>query len=120
MWLQDEGITTDPIRGMHKPVHYGNKRKHKIRKGDLINKEDVFEFFHWVCIVCNEEIDKVLEYPDKMSATLEHIIPLSKGGTHTWDNVAPSHLLCNGRKGNTTMNEVLERHKAIWEMHNAY
>jgi 5-methylcytosine-specific restriction endonuclease McrA len=120
MWLKNENITCDPMRGMHKSVNYGNKRKHKIRKGDLIIKEDVFDFFNWTCIVCDEEIDKTLEYPDKMSATLEHIVPLSKGGTHTWDNVAPSHLLCNGRKGDTTMEEVLERHRAIWESHNAY
>ena len=120
MWLKNENITCDPMRGMHKSVNYGNKRKHKIRKGDLIIKEEVFDFFNLTCIVCNEGIDKTLEYPDKMSATLEHIVPLSKGGTHTWDNVAPSHLLCNGRKGDTTMEEVLDRHRAIWESHNAY
>lgn len=119
MWLIDENITAEPMRGMHRP-YYGSKRKYKIKRGDMIDREDVFDFFGWVCIVCDKEIEKHLEYPDKMSATLEHIIPLSKGGTHTWDNVAPSHLLCNGQKGSETMNEVLDRHKAIWEQHNAY
>lgn len=84
----------------------------------MIDREDVFDFFGWICIVCEQEIERHLEYPDKMSATLEHIIPLSRGGTHTWDNVAPSHLLCNGKKGNDTMEEVLNRHRAILEAHN--
>ncbi len=118
-WLQDESITAEPIRGMHKP-YYEGKRKHKIRKGDLINRHDVFEFFGWVCIICNEAIDRFVEYPDKMSATLEHIIPLSKGGTHTWDNVAPSHLLCNGKKGSDTIKEVVERHKAFFDLRSDY
>lgn len=117
MWLIDENISADPVRGVHRP-YYGNKRKYKIRKGDLIDRQDVFDFFDWMCIVCDEPIDKTIEYPDKMSATLEHIIPLSKGGTHTWDNVAPSHLLCNEKKGSDTIEEVVERHKSIFEVRN--
>lgn len=31
--------------------------------------------------------------------SLDHIIPLSKGGTHTKANVQIAHLLCNQRKG---------------------
>lgn len=30
-----------------------------------------------------------------MAATVEHIKPLSEGGTHTWDNCAVSHAYCN-------------------------
>lgn len=30
--------------------------------------------------------------------TLDHIIPLSKGGTHTWDNVQLAHMSCNAGK----------------------
>lgn len=119
LWFKDNDITAEPMRGIHKSIH-GNKRKHKIRKGDMIDRHDVFEFFNWTCIVCDEPIDKNIEYPDKMSATLEHIIPLSKGGTHTWDNVAPSHLLCNGKKGNEQMDDVVQKHKEIFDLGMAY
>lgn len=81
----------------------------------MINKQDVFDFYNWECIICEENIDKGLEYPHKMSATLEHIVPLSLGGTHTWDNVAPAHLLCNQKKGNAMDDEVIDRHKVVWE-----
>ena len=33
-------------------------------------------------------------YPSK-----DHIIPLAKGGTHTWDNMQVAHVICNSRKG---------------------
>lgn len=34
----------------------------------------------------------------KRYPTLDHIVPLSKGGTHTWDNVQLAHMSCNARK----------------------
>jgi 5-methylcytosine-specific restriction endonuclease McrA len=32
-------------------------------------------------------------------ASMDHVHPLSKGGTHTWDNIQLTHLVCNLRKG---------------------
>lgn len=32
--------------------------------------------------------------------SIEHVIPLSKGGTHTWNNVKLAHRICNSMKGN--------------------
>lgn len=32
-------------------------------------------------------------------ASMDHAFPLGKGGTHTWDNIQLSHLICNLRKG---------------------
>jgi 5-methylcytosine-specific restriction endonuclease McrA len=31
--------------------------------------------------------------------TVDHIIPLARGGSHTWDNVQLAHHLCNSLKG---------------------
>jgi 5-methylcytosine-specific restriction endonuclease McrA len=36
-----------------------------------------------------------------MAATIEHVQPLTHGGTHTWDNVKPAHAKCNFDKGDT-------------------
>ena len=32
--------------------------------------------------------------------SIDHVVPLSKGGTHTMDNVRLAHRGCNTRKGN--------------------
>lgn len=31
--------------------------------------------------------------------TIDHLVPISQGGTHTWDNVALAHRGCNLRRG---------------------
>jgi 5-methylcytosine-specific restriction endonuclease McrA len=38
--------------------------------------------------------------------TIDHIIPRSKGGTHTWDNVAIACETCNHKKGDKYLNET--------------
>lgn len=35
----------------------------------------------------------------KYYPTLDHIIPISKGGSHTWKNVRLAHMICNAGKG---------------------
>ena len=98
--------------GLPKPIN--TKREAYTRGGDLIDKFDVFEFYEWICIVCDQKIDSELRWPDQMSATLEHVIPLSRGGTHTWDNVAPAHLLCNDTKQDEVDDEIINRHREKW------
>lgn len=65
---------------------------------------DVFERDGWVCGICGGDVDRDLVWPDHMSASLDHIVPVSKGGTHTLDNVQCSHFICNSLK----QAEVLE------------
>ena len=31
-------------------------------------------------------------------AKMDHIIPMSKGGGHTWNNIQIAHIICNSRK----------------------
>lgn len=48
------------------------------------------------------------EQPTK-SLTQDHIVPLSKGGTHTADNIVPACLSCNSSKGNRSLEEFLRK-----------
>ena len=57
------------------------------------------------CHICNEPID--LNAPRKVGVEgwqkglhIDHIIPLSKGGLDTINNVRPAHGECNIRKHN--------------------
>ena len=79
--------------------YYSPKRRAIMARGEEINHTEVFDAHGWICHICGGAIDPRAGKDDWMRVTLEHIIPLSKGGTHTRDNVAPSHWRCNMVKG---------------------
>lgn len=52
-----------------------------------------------ICPECGEEIDLSLEYPHPMYRTIDHIIPLARGGKHELANCQLMHYRCNAAKG---------------------
>jgi 5-methylcytosine-specific restriction endonuclease McrA len=42
----------------------------------------------------------------KKHLTLDHVVPRSRGGKHTWDNVVAACASCNSRKGSRTPTEA--------------
>lgn len=52
-----------------------------------------------VCGICGKPVDKTLKYPHPLSPTVDHIIPVSKGG-HPSDlaNLQLAHRCCNRAK----------------------
>lgn len=60
---------------------------------------DVFNRDEWICQLCRQLVDSGVSWPAAMSASLDHILPLFHGGSHTLDNVQLAHLGCNMRKG---------------------
>lgn len=79
------------------------KRRRTLINGIKTEKIISIEIYNrdgWICGLCHKKVDKNLKYPDPMSASLDHIVPIFFGGTHTYDNVQCSHLSCN-RKAHT-------------------
>lgn len=65
---------------------------------------DMLTSTEWLAILA--QADGHCAYCDKEAKlTLDHVIPLSKGGTHSKDNVVPACLHCNSSKGNKTLEE---------------
>lgn len=50
------------------------------------------------CFVCAREVNMKSKHPDLLSASIEHVIPLVHGGTHTIDNLRVSHWWCNTKR----------------------
>jgi hypothetical protein len=65
---------------------------------ELISLKEIFIRDVGICQLCSYPVLWYLKYPHPLSPSLDHIIPLSKGGTHIKDNVQLSHLVCNKQK----------------------
>lgn len=52
------------------------------------------------CTICHT-------YVKRREASIDHIIPLSKGGEHTYRNTALAHNLCNAKKNNGVVTQQL-------------
>lgn len=59
---------------------------------------EVYERDGWVCQLCRLPIDPAVAWPASMSASVDHVVPLAKGGDHSLANVQAAHLGCNSRK----------------------
>lgn len=59
-----------------------------------------------ICRICGKPVDKKLKYPHPGSPTIDHIIPISRGG-HPSDinNLQLAHMSCNRAKANKLMIE---------------
>lgn len=51
------------------------------------------------CQLCEQTIDMTLCWPNPMSVSVDHVVPLSKGGQHSRANTQLAHLVCNQSKG---------------------
>ncbi|MFZ2809419.1 MAG: HNH endonuclease [Desulfosalsimonadaceae bacterium] len=74
------------------------KRKRAIRKGVTVEKfkaAEIYERDGWICQLCHKKVNKRLRYPNPLSRSLDHIMPISLGGTHERKNVQLAHYKCN-------------------------
>jgi|SRR3954470_4396938 len=85
-----------PVKGMRQ---FTSHQRREIRS-KLIEKYGAF------CQICIQEhmspivaqIDMDSRYEDN-SFSIDHIIPLNDGGPNVFENMQPTHIACNERKG---------------------
>ena len=88
----------DVIR--HKNYNINQKAKERVESKELYQYISFFNILkskHVLCEVCGSEINMKAVFPAGDSFTIDHIKPLSRGGSHSPDNVRPAHLSCNIR-----------------------
>jgi 5-methylcytosine-specific restriction endonuclease McrA len=61
-----------------------------------ITRRAVFARDEWTCQYCGS----------RSNLTVDHVIPKSKGGSSSWDNIVASCAPCNRRKGNSLPRQV--------------
>ena len=84
------------------------RRSNKDSNGfEFYTEKEILEKYGTNCHICSIPIDlsanrKVGSIGWEMGLHLDHVIPLSKGGSDTKNNVRPSHAYCNLKKSNLT------------------
>ena len=76
--------------------------------GEHVRKEKVFERDGWLCRLCGVATPKHLTGTYEHNAPeLDHIIPVTRDGLHTYANTQCLCRSCNGWKAARTMDEVI-------------
>jgi len=67
-----------------------------------VSLREIFDRCHGRCHICGGRVRWETAYPDPLSKSIDHLIPLSPKhgkGTHEPSNVALAHLRCNIQRG---------------------
>ena len=65
-------------------------------------RDNIFKRDDYTCVYCG--------YNDMRAMTLDHVIPKSKGGEDTWENLVTACRGCNSEKDNLTIEEWGKEH----------
>jgi len=64
-----------------------------------LSKRNIFARDNWTCQYCQTQTFG-------NSGTIDHVIPRSRGGEYSWDNLVTACKSCNSKKGNKTPAEA--------------
>lgn len=67
----------------------------------------------WVCWICEAPIDWQLDPPHPWSGTVDHLLPLTCGGSDDDTNVRAAHLRCNSARGRLPVELVRTELKVV-------
>lgn len=74
------------------------RRRGALDGGEKITLREIAERDGWKCHLCGEHVeDQPYDYRAS-DGTLDHLIPVADGGTHTRDNVRLAHMGCNAKR----------------------
>jgi len=73
----------------------GHARSHSLSPTPTLTNAALFARDAQLCLYCGREFPRP-------SLTRDHVLPLSKGGRDTWENVVTACFGCNSRKSNRT------------------
>jgi 5-methylcytosine-specific restriction endonuclease McrA len=98
-WVKEnlEKVRLNARRGNHK------RRSNKARNGGSFTSTewlDLLNRYEHKCLCCGEK---------NIVLSIDHVIPISKGGINSIENIQPLCSSCNSRKGNKTIDYRIAR-----------
>lgn len=103
-WAVDSGRmkrSPTPWSEARKAAYQARRARKRGVDAEVFESVEIFERDNWLCGICGTPVDAGLVWPDPWSATLDHVVPLSKGGAHTRANTQLAHARCNLSKGDS-------------------
>lgn len=79
---------------------HARRAKYTSADAEWVDRREVFKDDNYMCQLCGTAMDMSVKTPKPLAPTLDHIVPISKGGMHTRGNVTSAHFHCNISKGN--------------------
>jgi 5-methylcytosine-specific restriction endonuclease McrA len=80
--------------------HRRRALKKSASTGEPVNFSEIAARDQWLCGLCSGAVRGDTAWPDPLSPSLDHVVPLTRGGAHDPSNVQLAHLGCNTAKGN--------------------
>ena len=114
-YARDYGVCSleckkEKARRITRILHKGRRDSHRHRARKLglaydpsVTLKKLVERDGLRCAICGEMCDwndhSWSKYSGPMYPSIDHIIPMAKGGPHVWENVQVAHIICNSEKG---------------------
>lgn len=102
------GVYCDTCRESAQRARYRKKtvKRQSSTKPSGIWIEQILEAYGYICYLCSEPIDMKLPRTSRRGATVDHVVPLSRGGSDELDNLRLTHWICNNAKSNKLIEEL--------------
>lgn len=76
------------------------KKRCRTDESKYINLVSLYQRDKGICWLCGKPCDMSLDTNDNYYPSIDHVVPVSKGGMDRWDNVRLAHRICNMIKSN--------------------
>jgi hypothetical protein len=78
------------------------KKRRALKAGaakiESVSLDVIFQRDKGICSLCHKKVTRI-------EASIDHVIPLTKSGNHTYQNCVLAHRLCNSRKNNQAIQQ---------------
>lgn len=82
-------------------------RRYKLRENGKvdysISLHRLIKIHNGICALCGGKVNIKADINSDEYPSIDHVLPVAKGGTHTWDNVQLAHRRCNTIKSDSLM-----------------
>lgn len=111
-WHSKRGVYCSVKCGKKAHKHRSSERMILARKNGQFDADiDIYKLIErdgGRCYLCGDDVLFLYNFNHPKYPTIEHVVPISKGGTHSWDNVMVACRDCNTRKKTKSLDDFLK------------